>query len=165
MKVILRKNYDQLGKIGDLVDVKDGFARNFLLPRQIAYIATQGNIRSLEEEKQQIAKKEVKELEAAKLLAVDLEKISITIPVKVGEEDRIFGSVTNQMIADALKEKKYDIDKRKIDLDEPIKALGIYSISIKLHPDVNAVVKTWGGADYADNAAGGRGHGYKACGE
>ncbi|MBK7980168.1 MAG: 50S ribosomal protein L9 [Ignavibacteriae bacterium] len=143
MKVILRKNYDQLGKIGDLVDVKDGFARNFLLPRQIAYIATQGNIRSLEEEKQQIAKKEVKELEAAKLLAVDLEKISITIPVKVGEEDRIFGSVTNQMIADALKEKKYDIDKRKIDLDEPIKALGIYSISIKLHPDVNAVVKTW----------------------
>ncbi|MBI1932730.1 MAG: 50S ribosomal protein L9 [Ignavibacteriales bacterium] len=143
MKVILRKNYDQLGKIGDLVDVKDGFARNFLLPRQIAYIATQGNIRSLEEEKQQIVKKEVKELEAAKLLAVDLEKISITIPVKVGEEDRIFGSVTNQMIADALKEKKYDIDKRKIDLDEPIKALGIYSISIKLHPDVNAVVKTW----------------------
>ncbi len=143
MKVILRKNYDQLGKIGDLVDVKYGFARNFLLPRQIAYIATQGNIRSLEEEKQQIAKKEVKELEAAKLLAVDLEKISITIPVKVGEEDRIFGSVTNQMIADALKEKKYDIDKRKIDLDEPIKALGIYSISIKLHPDVNAVVKTW----------------------
>ncbi len=143
MKVILRKNYDQLGKIGDLVDVKDGFARNFLLPRQIAYIATQGNIRSLEEEKQQIVKKEVKELEAAKLLAVDLEKISITIPVKVGEEDRIFGSVTNQMIADALKEKKYEIDKRKIDLDEPIKALGIYSISIKLHPDVNAVVKTW----------------------
>ncbi len=143
MKVILRKNYDQLGKIGDLVDVKDGFARNFLLPRQIAYIATQGNIRALEEEKQQIVKKEAKELEAAKLLAVDLEKISITIPVKVGEEDKIFGSVTSQMIADALKEKKYDIDKRKIDLDEPLKALGIYSINIKLHPDVIAVVKTW----------------------
>lgn len=143
MKVILRKNYDQLGKIGDLVDVKDGFARNFLLPRQIAYIATKGNIRALEEEKLQLAKKEVKDLEAAKILAAELENVSITIPVKVGEEDKIFGSVTSQMIADALKEKKYEIDKRKIDLEEPIKALGIYSVNIKLHNDVNAVVKTW----------------------
>lgn len=143
MKVILRKNYDQLGKIGDLVEVKDGFARNFLLPRQIAYIATQGNIRTLEEEKQQIAKKEVKELDAAKILASELETVSITIPVKVGEEDKIFGSVTSQMISDALKEKNYNIDKRKIELDEPIKALGIYSVNIKLQHDVNAIVKTW----------------------
>ena len=143
MKIILRKNYDQLGKIGDLVEVKDGFARNFLLPRQIAYVATKGNIRALEEEKQQLAKKEVKELESAKTLASELENVSITIPVKVGEEDRIFGSVTAQMIADALKEKKYDIDKRKIDLEEPIKALGIYSVNIKLHPEVATVVKTW----------------------
>jgi large subunit ribosomal protein L9 len=143
MKVILRKNYDQLGKIGDLVEVKDGFARNFLLPRQIAYIATKGNIRTLEEEKQQVAKKEVKELEAAKVLAGELENVSITIPVKVGEEDKIFGSVTSQMICDALKEKNYNIDKRKIDLEEPIKALGIYSVNVKLHLDVNAVVKTW----------------------
>ena len=86
MKVILRKNFDQLGKIGDLVEVKDGYARNFLLPRHIAYIATKGNIRALEEEKQQLAKKEVKELEAAKEIAVELENVSITIPVKVGEE-------------------------------------------------------------------------------
>ena len=143
MKVILRKNYDQLGKIGDLVEVKDGFARNFLLPRQIAYIATKGNIRTLEEEKQQLAKKEVKELEAAKVLAGELENVSITIPVKVGEEDKIFGSVTSQMICDALKEKNYNIDKRKIDLEEPIKALGIYSVNVKLHQDINAVVKTW----------------------
>lgn len=143
MKVILRKNYDQLGKIGDLVEVKNGFARNFLLPRQIAYIATKGNIRALEEEKQQIAKKEVKELEAAKILATELENVSITIPVKVGEEDKIFGSVTSQMISDALKEKSYEVDKRKIDLEEPIKALGIYSVNVKLHNDVTAVVKTW----------------------
>jgi len=143
MKVILRKNYDQLGKIGDLVDVKDGYARNFLLPRQIAYIATKGNIRALEEEKQQMAKKEVKDLEAAKVVATELENVSITIPVKVGEEDKIFGSVTSQMIADALKEKSYDIDKRKIDLEEPIKALGIYSVNVKLHNDVTTVVKTW----------------------
>jgi large subunit ribosomal protein L9 len=143
MKVILRKNFDQLGKIGDLVDVKDGYARNFLLPRQVAYIATKGNIRALEEEKQQLAKKEVKELEAAKVLATELENVSITIPVKVGEEDKIFGSVTNQMISDALKEKSYEIDKRKIDLAEPIKALGIYTVNVKLHNDVTANVKTW----------------------
>ena len=143
MKIILRKNYDQLGKIGDLVDVKNGFARNFLLPRQIAYIATKGNVRALEEEKHQLAKKEVKELEAAKILGAELETVSITIPVKVGEEDKIFGSVTSQMIADALKEKKYDIDRRKIDLEEPIRALGIYSVNVKLHPEVTTVVKTW----------------------
>ncbi|MCB0729407.1 MAG: 50S ribosomal protein L9 [Ignavibacteriae bacterium] len=143
MKVILRKNFDQLGKIGDLIDVKDGYARNFLLPRQIAYIATKGNIRALEEEKQQLAKKEVKELEAAKILAAELENVSITIPVKVGEEDKIFGSVTSQMIANALKEKNYNIDKRNIDLEEPIKALGIYSVNVKLHSEINAVVKTW----------------------
>ncbi|PID60694.1 MAG: 50S ribosomal protein L9 [Ignavibacteriae bacterium] len=143
MKVILRKNFDQLGKIGDLVEVKDGYARNFLLPRQIAYIATKGNIRALEEEKQQLAKKEVKELEDAKVLASELENVSITIPVKVGEEDKIFGSVTSQMIADALKEKQYDIDRRKIELEEPIKALGIYDVSIKLHNEVNATIKTW----------------------
>ncbi len=143
MKVILRKNYDQLGKIGDLVEVKDGYARNFLFPRQIAYVATKGNIRALEEEKKQVAKKEIKDLEAAKLLAAELENVSITIPVKVGEEDKIFGSVTSQMISDALKEKSYEIEKRKIDLEEPIKALGIYDITVKLHSDVSAVVKTW----------------------
>ncbi len=143
MKVILRKNFDQLGKIGEVVEVKDGFARNFLLPRQIAYIATAGAIRALEEEKKQVVKKEAKELEASQKLSTELENVSITIPVKVGEEDKIFGTVTTQMIADALKEKNYDIDKRKIDISEPIKALGIYSINIKLHPKVTSVVKTW----------------------
>lgn len=143
MKVILRKNFDQLGKVGDVVNVKDGYARNYLIPRQIAYQATKGNIRALEEEKKQILKKEAKELEAAQSLAAELEKVSITIPVKVGEEDKIFGSVTNQMIADALKEKGYDLDKRKIEITEPIKSLGIYNVSIKLHPNVSANVKTW----------------------
>ena len=143
MKVILRKDFEQLGKIGDLVEVKNGYARNFLLPRQIAYIATKGNIRALEEEKQQYAKKEVKQLEAAKALAEELAKVSITIPVKVGEEDKIFGSVTSQMIVDALKEKNYNIDKRQIILSEPIKALGIYEVNVKLHNEVNTIVKTW----------------------
>ncbi len=143
MKVILRKNFEQLGRVGDIVEVKDGYARNFLLPRQIAYIATKGNVRALEEEKKQIEKAEAKLFESAKKMAEELANVSITIPVKVGEEDKIFGSVTSQMIADALKEKNYDIDKRKIEISEPIKALGIYDINIKLHPEVTATVKTW----------------------
>jgi large subunit ribosomal protein L9 len=143
MKVILRKNFDQLGKVGDVVNVKDGYGRNFLIPRQIAYQATKGNILALEEEKKQIHKKEAKDLEVAQKLAAEMEKVSITIPVKVGEEDKIFGTVTNQMIADSLKEKGFDVEKRKIEITEPIKSLGIYSVSIKLHPSVSATVKTW----------------------
>jgi len=143
MKVILRKNYDKLGEIGDLVEVKSGFARNFLIPRQIAYIATPGNIKAFEEEKKLILKKESKELEEAQKIASELENISISIPVKVGEEDKIFGSVTTQMIADSLNEKGFQIDKRKIEITEPIKALGIYSVNVKLHPKVNSTVKTW----------------------
>ena len=143
MKVILRKNFDQLGKVGDTVSVKDGYARNFLIPRQIAYQATKGNIIALEEEKKQIQKKDAKELDAAQTLAVNIEKVSVTIPVTVGEEDKIFGTVTTQMIADSLKEKGFDIDKRKIEITEPIKSLGIYSVTIKIHPSVTATIKTW----------------------
>lgn len=143
MKVILRKNFEQLGQIGDIVDVRDGFARNFLIPRNIAYAAQKGNIQALEEEKKQLAKKKAKELQAAEKLAAELEKVSVTIPVKVGEEDKIFGTVTNQMIADALKEKGYDIERRKIEIPEQIKSLGIYSVNVKIHPVVTAVVKTW----------------------
>jgi large subunit ribosomal protein L9 len=143
MKVILRKNFDQLGKVGDTVSVKDGYARNFLIPRQVAYQATKGNIIALEEEKKQILKKEAKELDVAQTLAANIEKVSVTIPVTVGEEDKIFGTVTTQMIADSLKEKGFDIDKRKIEITEPIKSLGIYSVTIKVHPNVTATVKTW----------------------
>lgn len=143
MKVILRKNFDQLGKVGEIVNVKDGYARNFLIPRGIAYQATQGNIRALEEEKKQISKREAKELEEAQKLAVEMEKVSVTIPVKVGEEEKIFGTVTSQMIVDSLKEKGFDVDKRKVEITEPIKALGIYSVAVKLHSNVTATVKTW----------------------
>jgi large subunit ribosomal protein L9 len=143
MKVILRENYASLGSVGDLVDVKDGFARNFLLPRKIAYAALKGNILALEEEKKSIAKKAQHELHNAEKLSADLEKISVTIPVQVGEEDKIFGAVTTQMIADALKEKGHIIDKRKIEIDETIKALGIYSVGIKLHSNVETKIKVW----------------------
>jgi large subunit ribosomal protein L9 len=143
MKVILRQNTEGLGQIGEVVDVKDGFARNFLIPRKLAYIALAGNIKALEEEKKTLSKKREQELAAAETLAAELERVSVTIPVQVGEEDRIFGSVTTQMISDALKEKGNEIDKRKIEIDEPIKALGIYSVSIKLHPSVSAKIKVW----------------------
>lgn len=143
MKVILRKNYGNLGKIGDIVEVKAGFARNFLIPRSIAYTATAGNIKAFEQEKIQIEKREEKELHAAQKIAAELDNVSISIPVKVGEEDKIFGTVTTQMIADALKEKGFELDKRKIEITEPIKALGIYTVNVKLHPSVTTNVKTW----------------------
>jgi len=143
MKVILRKNFNQLGQIGDLVNVKEGFARNFLFPRRIALIANDSNLKALEEEKKQVSTKEAKNIEIANKLSAELEKISVTIPVTVGEDEKLFGSVTTKMISDALKEKGYEIDHRKIDIQEPIKALGIYDIKIKIYADVTASVKTW----------------------
>ncbi len=143
MKVILRQNFESLGQIGNVVDVKDGYARNFLIPRGVAYAALKGNMNALEEEKKIARKKIEQELASAEALAAELEKVSVTIPVQVGEEDKIFGSVTNQMIADALKEKNYEIDRRKIEIEEPIKALGIYGIKVKLHPNVDAKIKVW----------------------
>ncbi|MEO8399390.1 MAG: 50S ribosomal protein L9 [Ignavibacteriaceae bacterium] len=143
MKVILRQNLDNLGQIGEVIDVKNGYATNFLIPRKFAYAALKGNVKSLEEEKKNLTKKSQQELVAAETLSAELEKVSVTIPVQVGEEDKIFGSVTSQMIADALKEKGYEIDKRKIEIEEHIKSLGIYEINVKLHTSVNAKIKVW----------------------
>ena len=143
MKVILRKDIETLGNIGDIVDVKEGYARNFLIPRKIAYTALSGNLKALEDEKKSIARKSEKELHAAEKISTELEKVSVTIPVQVGEEDKIFGSVTAQMIADALKEKDFDIDKRKIEIEESIKTLGIYNVNIKLHSKISASIKVW----------------------
>jgi len=143
MKVILRKNFNQLGQVGDIVNVKNGFARNFLFPRQIAFIANDSNLRALEEEKKQATKKDAKSLEIATTLGAELGKVSVTIPVTVGEDEKIFGAVTTKMIAESLKEKGYDIDHRKIEIEEPIKALGIYEVKIKVHAEVTASVKTW----------------------
>lgn len=143
MKVILRQTIDKLGKIGQIVDVKDGYALNYLIPKGFAYVAVKGNVKALEEEKKIVEKRNQQELKAAETLASELEKVSVTIPVQVGEEDKIFGTVTTQMIADALKEKGYDIDKRKFEMEEQIKTLGIYNVSIKLHPSVIAKIKVW----------------------
>jgi large subunit ribosomal protein L9 len=143
MKIILRQNIETLGQIGDVVEVKNGYARNYLIPRKYAYAAVEGNIRALEEEKKLFVKKKQQEVSAAETLGAELEKVSVNIPVQVGEEDKIFGTVTTQMISDALKEKGYEIDKRKIDIEEPIKSLGIYSINVKLHQNVSTKIKVW----------------------
>ena len=143
MEIILKQDHEGLGKVGEMVTVKDGFARNFLIPKNIAVKATARNIRILEEDKKYHEQRKNKDRHTAESLAGEFEKISLTANVAVGEEDRVFGSVTAQTIADILKEKGYDVDKRKIKLDEPIKALGIYSVSLKLHSDVEAKVRVW----------------------
>jgi large subunit ribosomal protein L9 len=143
MKVILRQDYEQLGKIGDLVDVKDGYARNYLIPRNIAYQATPSSLRMLEEEKKQSAKRTEKEKVDAEKTAQELAKLSITIKMKVGEEDKLFGSVTSQMIAEAVQEKGVTLDKRQIELDDSIKSLGIYDVKVKLTGGVAGIIKVW----------------------
>ncbi len=143
MKVILRQDFETLGKIGDVVDVKDGYARNYLIPRNIVFRATPNNLNALEEEKKQHVRQEQKQLKEADKLRTEIEKVSLTITMKVGEDDKLFGSVTSQMIADALKEKNFTIDKRSIELDEPIKTLGIFEIPVKIHSDVAAKIKVW----------------------
>ena len=143
MKVILRKEHEKLGQPGSVVDVRDGYARNFLIPRGIAYPADGGSMRALEEENTQAGRRQAKELRGSEKLARDLEKVSITVKMKVGEDEKLFGSVTSQMIAEALVEKGFQIDKRIIDLEEPIKALGIYTVNVKLHQSVAGKVKVW----------------------
>ncbi len=143
MKVILRKDFEQLGQVGDVVNVKRGYARNYLIPQGIAFVADDKNLKRLQEEQKQIAIKRDRERVIAEKMAEELSKVSCTASVQVGEEDRVFGSVTAQDIADLLKEKGVEIDKRKIILPEPIKALGIYDVAIKLHADVQATIKLW----------------------
>lgn len=143
MKVILRKDQEKLGAVGALVDVKDGYARNFLIPKGIAYPATEGSLRALEEERKQADRREAKVLKTSQNLAAELEKLSLTIKVKVGEDEKLFGSVTSQDIADAVKEKGIELDKRAIELPEPIKALGIYTVDARLHAQVTGKIKVW----------------------
>jgi len=143
MKVILRKDFEAVGNAGEIVTVKDGYARNFLIPKGIALKAEKKNIQLLEVEKKQQESKISKDKKDAEQLAEQLNKISCTATMNVGEEDKVFGSVTSQVIADLLKDQGIEIDKRKIVLNEPIKALGIYTIPIKIHPEVEAQIKLW----------------------
>jgi len=143
MKIILRETYQTLGEAGSIVNVTDGYARNFLIPKRIAMKYTRSSLRILEEEKKIEETRKNKEMKAAEQLGNVLRKVSLTASVKVGEEDRVFGTVTSQDIVNLLKEKGFDIDKKKILLEDPIKALGIYTIKIKVHPQVETSVKLW----------------------
>jgi large subunit ribosomal protein L9 len=143
MKVILRQNYENLGTIGDMVEVKDGYARNFLIPRQIAYRATPGAERAIQTDKKRFQAQQAKLEGDARSQAERLESISLTIPMKVGEEDRLFGSVTSQMIADELARQGHEVDRRQIQLEEQIKRLGMYDVPIRLHTNVTVNLKVF----------------------
>jgi len=143
MKIILKQDHENLGASGEIVEVKDGFARNYLIPRQIAMQATPQNMKVYEQLKQRDQIKQTKEKKAAEELADKLKDVSITATVSVGEEDKVFGAVTSQNIADLLQSKGFELDRRKIQLDEPLKALGVYEIPIKLHQEVEANIKVW----------------------
>ena len=124
MKVILRKDVSTLGHIGEVVSVKDGYGRNYLIPRNLAYYATPGAMRTLEVEKKQLAKRLAKEKSSSEALALDLADKQVSIAMKVGEEGKLYGSVTPAMIAQELTIFGYDIDKRLIHIEEPIRSLG-----------------------------------------
>lgn len=143
MKVILRRNIDKLGKIGDIVTVKDGYARNYLLPRSLAYFAKDGMMKRIEVEKKQYLKHVEKMKTAAEELAVKISDIQLSIPMKVGEESKLYGSVTNQMVANELAEKGFTIEKKYIIIEEPIKTLGVFDVKVKLHPEVSTNIKVW----------------------
>ena len=143
MKLILLKDVDDLGKIGDIVSVKEGYARNYLIPKKLVLEATKANEKVVEKEKIKVEQKRKESRKEAEELCENLEKLSLTIPVQVGEKDKLYGSVTSQDISDLLKKEGFDIDKRKIELPNPIKALGIYSVKIKLDAEVTATMKVW----------------------
>ncbi len=143
MEVILKQDVDRLGKAGSVVKVKDGFARNFLLPNELAVPLTSVNLKKLEEEKQREILQLEKTKKEAESLRDKLAGLSITIAVLTNEEDKLYGSITSQDIAQALKEENFDIDKNSIIPEESIKALGIYEVSVRLHPEVVAKIKIW----------------------
>ncbi len=140
MKIILREDVDHVGKMGDLVTVKDGYARNYLLPRDMAAPATDRNVRALEHQKRLIDGKRKKERVAAEELVKRLASIPLTFPMQAGEDDKLFGAVTSKDIAEALAAKDFVVDRRKIVLEKPIKALGTFTVSIKLSSEITGEV-------------------------
>ncbi len=145
MKIILTENISTLGEIGEVVDVADGYGRNYLLPKKKAVRATEGNLAQVEHIKRLKASKESKLQETMEKFAEKLDGLSCDIVVEVDEnEDKIFGTVTTKMIAETLSEQhNIDIDKDKIIIEEPIKKLGIYLVPVNLHPDVRPKIKVW----------------------
>jgi len=144
MEVILRQAVEKLGQPGDVVKVSPGFARNYLLPRGIAYAATAGNLKRIAQEKARLQAAEDERRGGAQTIATALENVSLTFSARVGEEGKLFGSVTASDIAEQLHAQGFDmIERRQIDLHEPIKALGVYRVPVRLHVDVKPEIKVW----------------------
>src|SRR6516165_1697408 len=140
MEVILREDVEKLGNRGEVVKVAAGYARNFLLPRRLAVAATEANRKIVEQERQAHLRKEAKLKSEAEDLSKLMTGVSVTIMQKAGENDQLFGSVTSKDVADALEAKNFTIDRRKVQLDEPIKQLGEHKVAVRLHRDVTAEV-------------------------
>lgn len=143
MQVILQENVPQLGKAGDVVTVKEGYGRNFLLPSGKAVMADPKNLRMLDHQKRVVAAKEMKRKSEAEDIARKLGELSVTISREVGEAEKLFGAVTTKDIAESLRREGYAIDRHDIKLDEPIKQLGIFDVGVKLHAEVTGTVKVW----------------------
>ena len=141
MEIILRETIESLGRAGQTVKVADGYARNYLLPRKLAYLATAGNMKVIEYERQSLLKKEARQKEDAEKLKEMLDPVEIVIRRKVGEQNVLYGSVTNSDIAEELEKKGFDIEKRKIYMEDHIKSIGEFSIPIRLFKEVTAHVK------------------------
>jgi len=142
-ELILMSDVEGLGLEGEVVKVSEGYARNFLLPKKLAVAVTQAALKKLEKNKLEREARHKKELESAQALAAAIEKASCTIAVKVGESDKLFGSVGAHDIAAALKQQGIELDKRKILLNDPIRELGVYPVKIKLHAQVETFLKVW----------------------
>jgi large subunit ribosomal protein L9 len=143
MRVVLREDIDKLGRRGEVHEVAAGYARNFLLPKGKALPATDGNMKRVEQERRRYAVLQAKEKEDAAAVGRRIAGVSCTIVRKVGENDQLYGSVTASDIAEYLAKEGIEIDKRRILLEEPIKALGIYTVPVKLHADVQGEVRVW----------------------
>jgi large subunit ribosomal protein L9 len=146
VKVILRQDVAKLGDTGEIVSVKAGFARNYLLPRGFAYEATAGNLQALEDERNRAEAMAKRSYLEARRRASRLEGVSLTFHAKAGEESKLFGSITSGDIADRLNSEHgldFEVDRRSIDLDEPIKSLGVFAVPVKLHTDVRPEIKVW----------------------
>jgi large subunit ribosomal protein L9 len=143
MEIILRQAVENLGTTGDVVKVKAGYARNYLLPHGLAYEAPPGNLKRIQPERERLEAAENERRGAAQTLAERLEQVSLTFSARVGEEGKLFGSVTAADIAQQLEAQGFHLEKRQIDLHEPIKALGVYRVPIRLHADVKPEVRVW----------------------
>jgi large subunit ribosomal protein L9 len=145
VKVILREDVPKLGEAGEIVAVKPGFARNYLLPKELAYEATESSVRRLEQERERAEQRARRDYLEARRRASQLEEVSLTFHVRAGEESKLFGSITSADIADRIKEQglDFEVDRRQVDLDEPIKALGVFNVPVRLHADVRPEIKVW----------------------